>query len=293
MKPSKFQYLRPSTIEEALIYLEKYGDDAKIMSGGQSLIPVLNMRLSQPKYLIDVSRIKELNYIKKDGSTIAVGALTRHYKIEESSLVSQYCSLLAEGIKFVGHPQIRSLGTVGGSIAHADPSAELPCILSALRGEIVIVSLEGERTVSTDEFFLTYMLTSLEPNELVKEIRFPCINEKSGCAFMEVSRRSGDFALVEVAAVVELTDNNKFSNVMLSVGGAAPVPVVLEDIEEYLIGKDASEIVIDEALSTLEDYLDPEGDLHSTAEYRVQLATVLAKRAILKAINRAPKGMIA
>jgi len=128
MKPPKFQYLRPTTIEEALYFLEKYGEDAKIISGGQSLIPVLNMRLSQPDYLIDVSRIKELNYIKSEGSVITIGALTKHYQVEESNLVYQDCPLLAEGIKHVGHPQIRNLGTVGGSIAHGDPSAELPGI---------------------------------------------------------------------------------------------------------------------------------------------------------------------
>jgi CO/xanthine dehydrogenase FAD-binding subunit len=291
MKPAKFEYLRPKTIEEAVQYLADYGDDAKVISGGQSLIPVLNMRLSTPKYLIDVSRIKELSYIKKEGSVLAIGALTKHFEVEESDVVSKFCPLLSEGIKHVGHPQIRSLGTIGGSIAHGDPSAELPCMLSALRGEIVIISAEGERTVPTDEFFLTYLLTSLEPTELVKEIRFPCIDENHGYAFTEITRRHGDFALVEVAAVVGLDEVGNFSFVQLAVGGAGPIPTVLEEIEEELIGKESTEQVIMEALTSLEDYLDPEGDLHSTAEYRVHLASVLTKRTLLAAIKKVPEEM--
>ncbi|SDM40550.1 xanthine dehydrogenase family protein subunit M [Bacillus sp. OK048] len=293
MKPAKFEFLRPVTIEEAIEYLEEYGEDAKIISGGQSLIPVLNMRLSTPKYLIDVSRIKELNYIKKEGSVLAIGALTRHYEVEESELVKKYCPLLTEGMKNVGHPQIRSRGTIGGSIAHADPSAELPCMLSVLRGEIVIIGPDGERTVPTDEFFLTYLLTSLEPTELVKEIRFPIINENFGSAFIEMTRRHGDFALVEVAAVVGLDEEGTFSFVQLAVGGAGPTPIILEEIEDFLIGKEPTEQVIEEAVEAIEDYLDPEGDLHSSAEYRVHLASVLTKRALQTAINRVPKGMMA
>ncbi|MBT2605215.1 xanthine dehydrogenase family protein subunit M [Bacillus sp. ISL-53] len=293
MKPAKFEFLRPATIEDAVQYLADYGEDAKIISGGQSLIPVLNMRLSTPKYLIDVSRIKELNYIKKDSSVIKIGALTRHYEVEESELVRKYCPLLTEGMKNVGHPQIRSRGTIGGSIAHADPSAELPCILSALRGEIVIIGPDGERTVPTDEFFLTYLLTSLEPTELVKEIRFPIINENHGTAFIEMTRRHGDFALVEVASVVGIDEQGNFSSVQLAVGGAGPTPIVLEDIEDFLIGKEPTEHVIEEAVSSIKDYLDPEGDLHSSAEYRIHLASVLTKRALQTAIKRVPKGMMA
>ncbi|MBM4763655.1 xanthine dehydrogenase family protein subunit M [Bacillus sp. B15-48] len=292
MKPGKFNYLRPATLSEALNLLEEYGEEAKIISGGQSLVPVLNMRLSQPQYLIDVSRIEELNYIRKEDSYIAIGALTKHYQVEDSEIISKHCPLLSEGIEYVGHPQIRTLGTIGGSIAHADPSAELPCILSALRGEIVIASTDGERTVETDEFFLTYLLTSLEPTELVKEIRFPIIDEKDGCAFIEMTRRHGDFALVEAAAVVGLDEDGNFSRVKLAVGGASPVPAVLEDIEEALIGKPPLQDVIEEILQELDDYLDPEGDLHATADYRIHLAKVLTKRALITAVNRTPKGMI-
>ena len=293
MKPAKFEFLRPVTIEDAIEYLEEYGEDAKIISGGQSLIPVLNMRLSTPKYLIDVSRIKELNYIKKEGSVLAIGALTRHYEVEESELVQKYCSLLTEGMKNVGHPQIRSRGTIGGSIAHADPSAELPCILSALRGEIVIIGPDGERTVPTDEFFLTYLLTSLEPTELVKEIRFPIINENFGSAFIEMTRRHGDFALVEVAAVVGLDEEGTFSSVQLAVGGAGPTPIVLEDIEYFLIGKEPTEQVIKEAVEMIEDYLTLKAICTLLAEYRIHLASVLTKKALRTAINRVPKGMMA
>ena len=172
MKPAKFEYLRPDTLQEALQLLDEYGEDAKIISGGQSLIPLLNMRLSTPNYLIDISRVENLEYIREENDYIAIGALTKHAQVERSELIKEKCALLSEAVRSVGNRQIRNLGTMGGTIAHADPSAEIPCVLSALRGEIVIANAEEERIVSPDEFFLTYLLTSLEPTEMVKEVPF-------------------------------------------------------------------------------------------------------------------------
>lgn len=291
MKPAKFNYLRPTTVEEALELLSKYGEDAKILSGGQSLIPLLNMRLSTPHYLIDLSQVAELKYIRTDNDTINIGTLTRQIEVERSALVKESCPLLHEAIRFIGHTQIRNRGTVGGSIAHADPSAELPCVLSALRGKIVIASLEEERTVTPEEFFLTYLLTTIEPTEMVKEVQFPVLSPTSGYAFVELSRRQGDFALVEVASVLDLDENGLISLSRLAVGGASPVPCVLEEVEAFLIGHPPSDALFLEASEKVKGLIDPEDDIHGSADYRRHLASVLSLRALNMAAERAMKGV--
>ncbi|MEH7114168.1 xanthine dehydrogenase family protein subunit M [Neobacillus niacini] len=291
MKPAVFSYLRPTNLQQALNYLEEYGEDSKILSGGQSLIPTMNMRLSAPAYLIDISRIKELNYIRQDGDFLAVGALTKHKDIEHSDLVKEVCPLLAEAIKWVGHAQIRNRGTVGGSIAHGDPSAELPCVLTALRGEIVIANVDGsEEVLVPEEFFLTYMLTSLQPDQMVKEVRFPIISKQCRSAFVEVARRHGDFGLAMVAAVVDLNEDGSLSNVKIAVGGVNPTPTVLEEVEHYLVGKKLTDNVLEHVSTLTEESVDPETDLHGTAEYRRELAAKLTVRAIKIAVERAKEG---
>lgn len=287
MKPAKFEYLLPLNLQEALAYLDEYGEDAKIMSGGQSLIPVLNMRLSTPKYIIDLGKVEELKYILEEDEQIRIGALTRHADVERSELVHQHCGILVEAMKWVGHTHIRNRGTMGGTIAHADPSAEMPCVVTALRGEIVIASKEEERVVSPEEFYLTYLLTSLEPTEMVKEVRFPVLSSTSGFAFTELARRHGDFALVAVAAVIDLDAAGKISSCRLVVGGAGPVPAIIEDAEDELIGEEPTEEAFIQALKHIEDDLDPEDDLHGTGEYRIELARTLCKRALITASNRA------
>ncbi|NYE07059.1 CO/xanthine dehydrogenase FAD-binding subunit [Bacillus niacini] len=291
MKPPKFSYLRPNSLQEALDMLAEYGDDAKIMSGGQSLIPLLNMRLSTPGYIIDIGRVEELKGIREEEDVIVIGGMTRHVDVEKSALVREKCPLLTEGITWVGHNQIRSRGTIGGSIAHADPSAELPCMLTALRGEIVIMSREEEITVSPEEFFLSYLLTSLEPNQLIKEIRFPKIKKGSGYAFEEVARRHGDFALVEVAAVVELEADGTIADAKIALGGANSVPFIPEAVEGFLIGKMPDDSILKEAATLQLGDLDPEGDIHGSKEYRRYLSGVLLERALYKAIARAREGV--
>jgi CO/xanthine dehydrogenase FAD-binding subunit len=293
MKPPKFSYLRPNNLSEAIEMLDEYGDEAKIMSGGQSLIPLLNMRLSTPGYIIDIGRVEEMKGIREEEDSIVIGGMTRHIDVEKSDLIREKCPLLSEGIRWVGHHQIRTRGTIGGSIAHADPSAELPCILTALRGEIILVSKEEELTLSPEEFFLSYLLTSLEPNQLVKEIRFPKIKKGSGYAFEEVARRHGDFALVEVAVVIELDENGTIAEAKIALGGANSVPFIAESTEEFLIGKLPDESTIKEASTLSLDELDPEGDIHGSKEYRRYLSGVLLERALSKAVDRAREGVIA
>ncbi|HWO95442.1 MAG TPA: xanthine dehydrogenase family protein subunit M [Bacillus sp. (in: firmicutes)] len=292
MKPATFNYLQPSSMEEALQYLSEYGEDAKVLSGGQSLIPLLNMRLSTPKYLIDLGRVEGLSYIQEEGEFLAIGALTKHIEIEKSKLIKEKCPVLSEAIQWVGHVQIRNRGTVGGSIAHGDPSAELPCVISALRGEIVIADANGEEVLSPEEFFLTYMLTSLQPDQLVKEVRFPIIKPSSGSAFVEVARRHGDFGLVEVAAVVDLGEDGRFLDVKLAIGGVNSVPTPLEDVEELLIGKEPSEDIYKEASNLTMEIVEPESDLHGTAEYRRELSGTMVIRALKQATDRAQGGRV-
>lgn len=291
MKPSKFSYLRPTTLREALELLAQYGEDAKIMSGGQSLIPLLNMRLSTPEYIIDLGRVDELNGIREEADAIVIGGMTKHGNVEKSNLVKQNCPLLSEGIRWVGHTQIRNRGTVGGSIAHADPSAELPCIITALRGEIVVASRDEELTLSPEEFFLSYLLTSLQPDQLVKEVCFPKMKQGSGYAFEEISRRYGDFAMAEAAVVIHLDSNGAISDAKIALGGANPVPFIPEDTEEFLKGKIPTTNLIKEAAFMQLDDLDPEGDLHGSAKYRRHLSGVLLERALTKAAELAKGGV--
>ncbi len=292
MKPAVFSYLRPNTLQEALNYLGEYGEDSKILSGGQSLIPTMNMRLSTPAYLIDITKIVNLSYIRVDGDFLAVGALTKHKEIEHSDLIKEVCPLLSEAIKWVGHTQIRNRGTVGGSIAHGDPSAELPCVLTALRGEIVIVNVDGsEEVLVPEEFFLTYMLTSLQPGQLVKEVRFPIIPKRSGSAFVEVARRHGDFGLAEAAAVVDVDDDGQFTAVKIAVGGVNATPTALEQVEEYLLGKKLTDEVLKQVSELTENSVEPESDIHGTAEYRRELAGTLTVRALKIAVERARGGV--
>ncbi|MCK2017868.1 xanthine dehydrogenase family protein subunit M [[Brevibacterium] frigoritolerans] len=279
-------------MEEAVHYLSEYGDDAKVLSGGQSLIPLLNMRLSTPKYIIDIGRVGGLSYIHADGESLVIGALTKHRDIEKSELVKEKCPLLSEAIRWVGHEQIRNRGTVGGSIAHGDPSAELPCVLTALRGEIVLADENGEEIVSPEEFFLTYMLTSLQPDQLIKEIRFPIIKPASGSAFVEVARRHGDFGLVEVAAVVDLSEEGSFSEVKLAIGGVNSIPTALEDVERLLFGKETNEELFKKASDLTMELVEPESDLHGTAEYRRELSGTMVIRALKKATIRAQGGRV-
>lgn len=256
------------------------------------MIPLLNMRLSTPKYLIDIGRAEGLSYIHADGESLVIGALTKHREIEKSELVKEKCPLLSEAIRWVGHEQIRNRGTVGGSIAHGDPSAELPCVLTALRGEIVLADVNGVEIVSPEEFFLTYMLTSLQPDQLVKEIRFPIIKPASGSAFVEVARRHGDFGLVEVAAVVDLSEEGSFSEVKLAIGGVNSIPTALEDVERLLFGKEPTEELFKEASDLTMELVEPESDLHGTAEYRRELSGTMVIRALKKATIRAQGGRV-
>lgn len=271
-------------MDEALALVRRHGPDGKVLAGGQSLVPLLNMRLARPSVLIDLNRVRTLNYIK-DGKDVRIGAMTRQRAVEFSPLVRQKLPLLAEAVGYVGHPQIRNRGTVGGSIAHADPSAELPAVLAVLGGSVVLRSARGARTVPASEFFLGYLATALRPDELLVEVRLPA-HERSGTAFLEIARRHGDYALVGVAVVVDL-DGDQTRRVRMAFTGVGPAPVRVEEAEAAVTGVPLTDRRYTEIGRIVSSRLEPESDIHASADYRKEVAGVLAVRALRRAVQRA------
>ncbi|MFT9846874.1 FAD binding domain-containing protein [Aneurinibacillus sp. REN35] len=287
MKPAAFDYYTPHTLDEALELIEKYGYDAKILAGGQSLIPTMNMRLARPQVLVDIGRLHDLTYIRAADTDVQVGATTPHYQIEQSAEIARVCPMLSEGIRLVGHSQIRSRGTVGGSLVHADPTAELPVILRTLGGAVTLASLAGERTVAAEEFFFTYMTTTIEPNEMLVATSFPKITPRTGHAIEEFALRKGDFAIVLAAASVTLDEAGKMKSVSIGLGGVDGAPIRLEDIEDELEDTEPDSDWIAECCESIRDEIDPEPDIHASVEYRKDLSVTLSRRVIEKAVARA------
>jgi carbon-monoxide dehydrogenase medium subunit/2-furoyl-CoA dehydrogenase FAD binding subunit len=283
MKPCAFEYLSPQTVDEAIDLLDRYGDEAKIIAGGQSLVPMMNFRLARPEILIDINGIKELVYIKTEGDELVIGALTRERDIEQSPAVVEKWPLLAKAISFIGHSTIRNRGTIGGSLVHADPSAEIPTSLCALNGTLKAVGPSGEKNLQPEEFFLTYLTTSLEPSDLLTEVRIPALPQNTGWSFMELSRRSGDFAIVAVAILLLTEPSGVCSEARISMGGVAPTPVRAEQAEGLLADQKITEELIAEAAQQAAEETDTEPDYHASAEYRMDMTRVFVKRGLLEA----------
>lgn len=286
MKPSAFEYFKPRSVQEAVDLLDRHGDEAKILAGGQSLVPMMNFRLARPDILIDINGIKELQYIKTESDELVIGALTRERDIEESPLVIEQWPLLAKAISFIGHSAIRNRGTIGGSLVHADPSAEIPTSLCALNGTLKAVGSAGEKTLKPEDFFLTYLTTSLEPSDLLVEIRIPALPEKTGWSFMELSRRLGDFAIVAVGILMTMEGGGRCREARISMGGVAPTPIRAEAAETLLSGQKISEKLIAEAARQAAEATDTESDYHASAEYRKDMARVFVRRGLREACNR-------
>jgi carbon-monoxide dehydrogenase medium subunit len=291
MKPPRFRYTVPNSLEEALAVLAAIGDEAKPLAGGQSLVPMLNMRLARPSVLVDLNRIPELDGIELDDGVLRVRAMTRHRAVERSPVVAQYQPLLTEAIRYVGHIPIRTLGTVGGSIAHADPAAEMPGVLVALDGAVELQSQRGQRVVPADAFFVDLLTTVVEPDELVTAVRFPILSAHSGTAWLEVARRHGDYALVGVGAVVTLTANGRsVAEARLSFIGVSGTPVRARAAEAALRGQPATAETWRAAAEAVRQELDPASDIHASAAYRRYVAGVLAEQALTLAAQRAQGG---
>jgi carbon-monoxide dehydrogenase medium subunit len=289
MKPAPFQYFAPVDMDEALSLLAEYGQEAKLLAGGQSLIPTMNFRLSQPAVIIDLNRISELNYIRENKSGgLCIGAMTRQRQLERSDAVARKAPLVYETMPFIAHPQIRNRGTVGGSLAHADPAAEFPAVFSALNARFRLRSQNGERRVSVDDFFTGMFSTALEADEMLVEIETPPLPPRSGCAFREVARRHGDYAIVGIATAVTLDKKDRCQEakiVFLSVGEG---PVQARQAAGILKNETPTAEIIRAAAeaAALQD-IDPGDDLHASAAYRRHLANTLTTQALTLAFERA------
>jgi CO/xanthine dehydrogenase FAD-binding subunit len=287
MKPAQFEYDDPETEDEALDLLARHGDDSKVIAGGQSLVPLMNFRLARPARLIDINRIDTLSYIKSEDGRLVIGAMARHTHLEHSEEVAQGWPLLTEAIAWVGHAQIRNRGTIGGSVAHADPAAELPAAFAALDASFQVRSKRGSRTIGWDEFFVAEFTTTLAPDELVTAVEVPALGPGTGTAFVEYARRHGDFALGGAAATVKLGRDGRCESATIALLSAGPAPVRAEAAEQQLRGAILDDAAIGAASAEAVKGLRPTTDLHGSTEYRIGLLRTMTERALSKAAQRA------
>jgi carbon-monoxide dehydrogenase medium subunit len=285
VKPPVFEYVAVHSTEEALAELARHGEEAKLLAGGQSLMPILNMRLAAPRRLVDLNRVAELAYIRERDGGVAIGAMARQRAVEKSALVARRVPLLAEAIPWVGHFQIRNRGTIGGSLAHADPAAELPAVAACLDAELIVRGPRGSRTLTADRFYATYLTTTLEPTELLVETWWPAPGPDTGYAWLEFARRHGDFALVGVAAAVTMR-GERIGEARLALTGIGGRPVRAREAERLLAGRAPTDAALDVA-EAVRRAIDPETDIHATADFRRHLAGVLTVRALRLAAARA------
>lgn len=291
MKPARFEYLAPLELEEALESLQRYGEDAKVLAGGQSLMPLMNLRLARPKVIIDINRLSKLSSISAGpNGGLVIGALTRQRAIERSATVIERNPLLAAAMPLIGHFQIRNRGTIGGSLAHADPAAELPAVSVVLGAEFVLRGARRERVIRAEDFFVDTMTTAVEPDELLTEIRIPGWRAGLGWAIEEISRRRGDFAMVGVAALVQIDANEACQEARIALFGVGAKPVRMPRAEGMLRGRAPDQQTLLEIARIVSADLDPDSDVHASAEYRQEVGGVLTRRALEKALLRAREG---
>lgn len=290
MKPARFEYFYARDLRDALSFLKQHGDRAKILAGGQSLMPLMNMRLARPEYVVDINGVQGLSDLQEVDGALKIGSMARYRDLETSQLVRSRCPILEEAIGHIGHVQIRTRGTIGGSTAHADPAAEIPGIIALLDGRIRVENLEGEKVLTSEEFFLSYLTTSLDPTEMITEIELPTMPPQMGWSFVEQSLRPGDFALAGTGVTVELEDDYETcKGARIVFIGVDDRPVRAKAIEEYLLGKPMNEHDLEKTGELVENVIDPETDIHATVEYRLHISKVLLKRALIEAKRRAQK----
>lgn len=287
MIPTQFDYVVPATIDEALSLLAQHPDEAKILAGGHSLIPAMKLRLAMPQLLVDIGRIKDLAYIREEGAQIRIGAMATHYQMESSDMLKRLCPLLPECAAHIGDVQVRNKGTIGGSLAHADPAGDWPAAVIALRAELVAVSAKGERTIAVDDFFVDMLTTALEPNEILREIRINTPQGKFGHSYMKVAQPASGFAVVGIAASLTLDANGTCQQVSIGVTGVASKAYRASAVEKALSGLAPNDQTIANAAAHASDGIDANADLFASADYRRHLAQVYTRRAIAQAASRA------
>ncbi len=285
MKAAEFDYVAPASLDEAVTLLGE-DEDAKVLAGGQSLVALLNMRLTYPSKLVDLRRVPGLDGISLDGDVVRIGAMARQATVERDATVAERCPLLVDALAHVAHPQIRSRGTVGGSIAHADPAAELPAVALALDATLRIAGPAGTREVAAADFFAGFLMTAVEQPEILLDVAFPAIGPRTGTACVEIARRHGDFAICGAVSQVTLGDG-AVADARLAFLGVSDRPVRAGAAEAALVGSDGGEAAVAAAAERAIDGWEPMDDPTMTAEYRAQLARVVARRAFEQAIGRA------
>ena len=293
MKPAPFEYFRPRSLDEALTLLTQHGSDAKPLAGGQSLIPAMNFRLAMPAVLVDLNALPGLSDIAPEhggAGGLDIGGMTRQRQVERSAMVAERAPLIAETMPYVAHAAIRNRGTMGGSLAHADPAAELPAVMVALDATLTLANVSGTRVVPASGFFLGLFPTALQPGEILARIHVPSRRPRSGFAFEEISRRHGDFALAGVAAVVELDDRGHCAGARIALLSVGDRPMLAEHAATTLAGhRPEPELVRAAADAAAASDIDPSSDIHASARFRRQLANVLTRRALTKAFERAAR----
>src|SRR3984893_14201764 len=290
MKPAPFKYIAATSLDHALVLKAEHGDDAKFLAGGQSLIPAMNFRLARPAILIDVNGIEDLAGIRPSGGTTGVGPLTRYRALQRDATFAQLFPLIGEALPHIAHPQIRNRGTIGGNLSHADPASELPAIAVALGARFRVQAAKQERWIEASDFFVGALTTDLQPDEMLVEIELPLTKPRTGCCFMEIARRRGDFAIVGVAAMITLGERDECTDVRLAFCGAGETPIDASSAAEVLVGGAPTEAAIRDVAASVQGMIDPGGSVHATADYQRHVAGVLTERALRTAYQRVRDG---
>lgn len=289
MIPPSFEYLRPNTIPEAISLLQQYGQEAKILSGGQSLIPMMKLRLARPSYLVDINRIEGLSYVKEEGGFLKIGGLTRESELEASPIIQSKYPIILDTAHVIADPQVRNLATVGGNLAHGDPANDHPATMLALGAQVVATGPRGERTIPIEEFFVSLFTTALQPTEILTEIRIPAAAAHTGGGYVKLERKVGDFATAAVAAHLALNNQGIVQKAGIGLTNVGPKPIKARKAEDFLRGKKADAAAIAQAAQLAADEAQPSSDLRGPAEYKKGLVKELAKRALSRAAERAGK----
>jgi carbon-monoxide dehydrogenase medium subunit len=288
MKPAPFDYAAPSTLDEVVALLAEHDGEAKLLAGGQSLVPLLNMRLARPSLVVDLGRVGGLDDIRDVEGGLAIGAMTTQRAVERSTLVAARQPMLHAAVRFIAHPQIRNRGTVGGSLAHADPAAEWPALALALDAEFRVVGPDGARTIEAAEFFVTYLTTTLAATEILTEIHLPARPRRGGWAFQEIARRHGDYALAGIAVTTTLDGGGRCADARLVLFGVGSTPLRVREAEAAIVGQSASAELFEHVADTVGSRIEePLSDVHASAEFRRHLATVLTRRGLAESFARA------
>ena len=285
--PAAFDYHPATTVDEAIALLKQYGDEAKVLAGGHSLIPAMKLRLNQPGHLVDIGRVQGLSYIREEGNEVAVGAMTTYTTLARSDAIRQHFAALAEAAAKVADQQVRNRGTIGGSIAHADPAGDVPAVVLAFKANVVVQGPNGKRTIKADDFFVGTFETALQPDEIVTEIRLAAPAARTGSAYVKLANKASHYAVAGCAAVVTLDNDGTCSSASVTITGAATKISRASAVEAALVGKKLDEATVEQAASHAADGLELVADIHGSKDYRAHMTSVITKRAVLQAAHEA------